>query len=103
MNIEQLLSVQADLFPSPCGEMGMKRLSFSFCVAAIAQGFPSPCGEMGMKLETAAQDQTSIFFVSVPLRGNGYETLSKNRYAWIQKILKFPSPCGEMGMKLDDS
>ena len=37
--------------------------------------FPSPCGEMGMKnLQTLAHEIVHCFqFVSVPLRGNGYE------------------------------
>ncbi len=37
--------------------------------------FPSPCGEMGMK-HAAEAFQLEQFYnkVSVPLRGNGYET-----------------------------
>ena len=38
--------------------------------------FPSPCGEMGMKLGFRCQVLSrSRKKVSVPLRGNGYETV----------------------------
>ena len=36
--------------------------------------------------------------VSVPLRGNGYETITIS-FGDLVKAILFPSPCGEMGMK----
>ena len=39
----------------------------------------------------------NLSMVSVPLRGNGYETKVLSRYKAIAET--FPSPCGEMGMK----
>ena len=38
--------------------------------------------------------------VSVPLRGNGYETQGTSHFV-NNGFKAFPSPCGEMGMKQD--
>ena len=64
--------------------------------------FPSPCGVMGVKpsinllnLETL----TYIILVSVPLRGNGCETISVSETGQNTGANGFPSPCGVMGVK----
>ena len=75
------------VFPSPCGEMGIRNpLSFvSAAVAFYKNRFPSPCGEMGIRNEVFSD----LFFckgiVSVPLRGNGYKELCAHA-EWYQSI-----------------
>ena len=114
-------------FPSPCGVMGLKLWLSLFSLSVLFTAFPSPCGVMGLKrilvslfalliaasfgvsvplrgngFETPARKNKSCKLgcneVSVPLRGNGFETqgdsLSSNQNGKL-----FPSPCGVMGLK----
>ncbi len=64
------------LFPSPCGVMGVKLLARLFATPITnVDLFPSPCGVMGVKHSDICNLRFSGIYVSVPLRGNGCETL----------------------------
>ena len=52
---------------------------------------------MGLKLSAQGASTQVINTVSVPLRGNGFETASAK--TWVILMGKFPSPCGVMGLK----
>ena len=60
--------------------------------------FPSPCGVMGVKQLGYCFWNLFCSLVSVPLRGNGCETIAVSEVDGCCGI-KFPSPCGVMGVK----
>ncbi len=56
---------------------------------------------MGVKLEALASLRLQMGYnVSVPLRGNGCETVGTD-YP-LETLIKFPSPCGVMGVKQNE-
>ena len=62
--------------------------------------FPSPCGVMGVKLVSQEEIQDTLaYLVSVPLRGNGCETVALFQEDGEMRLAEFPSPCGVMGVK----
>ena len=66
----------ASMFPSPCGEMGIRNdfeCKDPSCLEA--KMFPSPCGEMGIR------------------------NMKSGEIVMIEEIVMFPSPCGEMGIR----
>ena len=63
-------------FPSPCGVMGLKPGLYLISDFRAPEVFPSPCGVMGLKRTNNQRLSPRQTKVSVPLRGNGFETLS---------------------------
>ena len=61
--------------------------------------FPSPCGDLVMKRVICGYLPTCEAKVSVPLRGIGYETAQATSVGLVYATYKFPSPCGELVMK----
>ena len=50
----------------------------SHLLSAMALMFPSPCGVMVAKVEILAGPDKGLTVVSVPLRGNGCESIDKS-------------------------
>ncbi len=86
------------LFPSPCGVMGVKLVTGRSSLG-LTIVFPSPCGVMGVKRQSRFQATQMLENVSVPLRGNGCETMLRVLNVVNNRIVLFPSPCGVMGVK----
>ena len=75
-------------FPSPCGDMVLKSpLIRKELVVYCA--FPSPCGDMVLKLRLACCADGEEQFVSVPLRGYGFEILAAGCLAVPSSICRF--------------
>ncbi len=84
-------------FPSPCGEMGMKR-DWQWRKRKDRSRLVSvPLRGNGYETFGFNQPSTSPVSVSVPLRGNGCETGATTTVK--KTVNRFPSPCGVMGVK----
>ncbi len=83
-------------FPSPCGEEVLNHAEeFDIWFDSVVELFPSPCGEEVLNQpETRALELTIGTDVSVPLRGRGFESMSKLGLEELPQD-RFPSPCGE--------
>ena len=83
-------------FPSPYGDMVLKSPANIVTIGSKLK-FPSPYGDMVLKFIGGIK-MIEIKFVSVPLRGYGFEIFGLG-IALMAKTKRFPSPCGDMVLK----
>mgnify|MGYP006309148033 CR=1 FL=1 len=89
----------AQLFPSPCGELGVLNIRFVFLGKGTVSKVSVPLRGIG-GVEQASDRQPGDLqnYVSVPLRGiGGVERFALGGWA-VPGGLLFPSPCGELGV-----
>ena len=61
-------------FPSPLGVMDLKAAIGESVAVGALRAFPSPLGVMDLKDLDGTSSMLLLFWVSVPVRGNGFES-----------------------------